>query len=124
MYYRQGVIRDKNSFIHCVLKAKNINRSIKKIKKELIKPNYIACCKQEMYDYTIEDIREKIKNNDEYFDPKLFIHLLEIKYNCNIFIFTRDNNGEMILPRCANGYYKLKNKNKCKYTLRYKNNIQ
>ena len=31
LYYRQGVIRDKNSFIHCVLKAKNINRSIKKI---------------------------------------------------------------------------------------------
>ena len=126
LYYRKGVFRNKNSFLNCIMESLNDETNIlnitdekargtylQKIRISLATNDYAACCKQEMYDYTIEDIREKIKNNDEYFDPKLFIHLLEIKYNCNIFIFTRDNNGEMILPRCANGYYKLKNKNKC-----------
>ena len=112
MYYRQGVIRDKNSFIHCVLKAKNINRSIKKIKKELIKPNYIACCKQEMYDYTEDQIKEKIES-DDYFDPKLFLHALEVYLGCNIFLFNYENDGQMILPRYTKNYIKMQNKNDC-----------
>ena len=112
LYYRQGVIRDKNSFIHCVLKAKNINRSIKKIKKELIKPNYIACCKQEMYDYTEDQIKEKIES-DDYFDPKLFLHALEVYLGCNIFLFNYENDGQMILPRYTKNYIKMQNKNDC-----------
>jgi len=125
-YYRKGVFRNTNSFLNCVMEALDDETNIlnitdegprdsylKKIRNSLATNDYAACCKQEMYDYKIENIVEKIKNNDEYFDPKLFIHLLEIKYNCNIFIFTRNNKGELILPRCIKGYYKLKNKNKC-----------
>ena len=112
LYYRQGVIRDKNSFIHCILKTKNINKSIKKIKKELIKPNYIACCKQEMYDYTEDQIKEKIES-DDYFDPKLFLHALEVYLECNIFLFNYENDGQMILPRYTKNYIKNKNTNDC-----------
>ena len=99
-------------FIHCVLKAKNINRSIKKIKKELIKPNYIACCKQEMYDYTEDQIKEKIES-DDYVDPKLFLHALEVYLGCNIFLFNYENDGQMILPRYTKNYIKMQNKNDC-----------
>ena len=34
-------------------------------------------------------IIDYIKDVDKYFDPKLFIHLLEVKFSCNIFLFTR-----------------------------------
>lgn len=126
-YYRKGVFRNKNSFLNCVLEALNEDTNIldfeleddreyqlKRIRKELSSLSaYAAACKQEMYDYTIEEIQNKIKNNDEYFDPKLFLHLLELKYNCNIFLFKRNNQGTIILPRHTKGYYKNRNTNKC-----------
>ncbi len=126
-YYRKGVFRNKNSFLNCVLEAMNEDTNIlefeneedrdyqlKSIRKELASvPSCAAACKQEMYDYTIEEIQNKIKNKDEYFDPNLFINLLELKYNCNIFLFKRNNQGIIILPRHTKGYYKNKNSNKC-----------
>ena len=66
-----------------------------------------------MYDYTIDEIIKKIEDPEEYFDPKLFIHLLEIHFNCNIFLFSRENNGQIIIPRNMQCYYKMKNKNRC-----------
>ena len=90
----------------------NINNLLLKIRKSFATQEFAVYCKQEMYDYTTDEIINKINNNDEYFDPKLFIRILEIKYNCNIFIFTRNNKGQLILPRHIKGYYKIKNKNK------------
>jgi len=125
IYYRKGMIRTNNSFINCVLQSLNINNihvitTESRIKNLLIKirnsfatDEFAVFCKQEMYDYTTQEIIDKIKNLDEYFDPKLFIRILEIKYKCNIFLFTRDNKGQLILPRNIKGYYKIKNKNKC-----------
>lgn len=114
VYYRQGVLRDKNSFISCILNAtKNSKLNPEKLRKEFIKPEFISCCKQEMYDYTEEEIIELIKNADEYFDPKLFIHILELYFECNIFLFTYENNGKLILPRHTKGYFKNENNNRC-----------
>ena len=123
LYYRKGVLRTTNSFIHCILlslnignihfdRNTNINNLLLKIRKSFATQEFAVYCKQEMYDYTTDEIINKINNNDEYFDPKLFIRILEIKYNCNIFIFTRNNKGQLILPRHIKGYYKIKNKNK------------
>ena len=125
IYYRKGMLRTVNSFINCVLQSLNINNIHNVTKESTIKnllikirnsfaiEEFASFCKQEMYDYTIEEIINKIKNTDEYFDPKLFIRILEIKYKCNIFLFTRNNKGQLILPRHIKGYYKIKNKNKC-----------
>ena len=125
IYYRKGMLRTTNSFINCILQSLNINNIhaitkesrienlLMKIRNSFATEEYAIFCKQEMYDYTIQEIIDKIKNTDEYFDPKLFIRILEIKYECNIFIFTRDNKGQLILPRHIKGYYKIKNKNKC-----------
>ena len=124
IYYRKGMFRNKNSFLNCVMEALNEETKILSINNESERENYlndvrkqlveenIACCKQEMYDYKNEDIINYINDLEKYFDPKLFIHLLELKFNCNIFIFNRTNNGELILPRHIKGYYKLKNKRK------------
>jgi hypothetical protein len=126
IYYRKGVQRTKSSFLNCIAEAMNstdddtgihvINNGDRKkfiehIRKTLSRSeNYAASCRQEMYDFTINDIMKDIGDPDIYLDPKLFIHLLEIYYKCNIIIFTRKYlNGEMILPRHLQAYYKKQN---------------
>ena len=126
IYFREGVFRNKSSFLNCVMQALNDNTKILKYKteerrleelnkkrKKLATVEFASYCKQEMYDYTIEEIIKKIEDPEVYFDPKLFIHLLELHFNCNIFLFSRDNNGQLIIPRNIQCYYKMKNKNKC-----------
>jgi hypothetical protein len=113
-YFRRGVDRNKNSFLSCIRTAigkKSSNVDI--IRDNLVRQQLAASCKQEMYNYTIEEILTKIEDQEEYFDPKLFIHLLEVEYNCNIFIFTYNNNGTLIIPNHINGYFRLKNTNPC-----------
>ena len=129
-YLRRGVLNTKHSFLNCVLEAMNPdidgknfrNLSSEKkievmvrIREELSTESWPISCKQEMYDYGKEDIERKIKNIELYFDPRLFIHLLEIKYQCNIYMFTRNKNhpnGAMILPRFNKTYYKMSNDKK------------
>jgi hypothetical protein len=123
IYFREGIYRSKSSFLNCVLQSlsdKNIlnNKDESRLKKylnnkrkELAK--FAVYCKQELYDYTIDQIKKKIEDTEEYFDPKLFVHLLEIYFECNIFIFSRENNGKIIIPRNLECYYKMKNKDRC-----------
>jgi hypothetical protein len=113
---RQGVERSPNSFIQCIVKALDIKKDVKNIRKKLATPAYAALCRQEMYDSTSKEIEEKISNPELYFDPKLFIHLLEYYFNCNIFIFTKKSGeGKIILPRHKQSYYKNLNLHKCIY---------
>lgn len=65
-------------------------------------------CKQEMYDKTVEEIREDIGNPEVYFDPKLFIRLMEVEYKMNIIIFNKEG---IVLPRHKQGYYSYENNN-------------
>lgn len=115
IYYRRGVPRNQSSFLSCVLIALRKDYSnVNFIRtKKLAKLELASSCKQEMYNYNLVGIMEKIKNTEEYFDPKLFLHLLEVEYDCNIFIFTSDDNGKLIVPNHIKGYYKMKNNKKC-----------
>lgn len=117
-YYRVGVDKNLNSFLNCILFSlkllnnTNIDLQLQNIRKTLATDELAASSKQELYDYTIEDIINKIKNTNEYFNPNYFIHLLEVKYNCNIFLFTRNKDnpdGTIVLPRHVKGYFKNKN---------------
>lgn len=128
-YLRTGVFDTKSSFLNCVLLAIG-DKTVQSLTEteeievflaefrnsaELLSPELAAACKQEMYDYTTDEILTIIQDPTIYFDPKLFIHLLEVKYNCNIFLFSRDetNNDKMILPRHIQSYQKIKNNNPC-----------
>ena len=118
-YFRQGVSDSKNSFIECVLyalKMINVDTNIESIRKSYSAGNLAATCKQEMYDYSIKDIINKI-NSEDYFKPELFINLLEVYYNSNIFLFKRDikyPDGTLVIPRHIKGYFHNKNKfDKC-----------
>lgn len=109
-FYRLGAINDNNSLIHSVLSAVDpsyLKRSkAEKIKlaettrKKLI--NYIPVVKQELYDKSIDEIKQMILDKNIYFDPALFYRLLEEHFNINIYIFYRNKTTdkvELLLPR-------------------------
>ena len=119
-FIRRGVLNTKNSFLNCVLvaletdipKNKNEIEEFFKVTREgLATPELVSLCRQEMYDKTSQQIIEMLNNKDIYLDPKLFVHLLEEYFKCNIYIFSNMNNdsGEMILPNFIQSYYTHQN---------------
>lgn len=114
-YVRKGVYDTKNSFIDCVIEGVT-EKSIKKatettdIRKEFSKKaKYSSLCRQQMYEFSIEEIQSILEQTDIYFNPLFFINLLEKVYKCNIYIFSRkknDNaNAELVLPRHLQSLY-------------------
>lgn len=127
IFIRKGVFRNKNNFINCVMEAlheetkilditdeKDRNVVINKLRKSLATTKFAAACKQEMYDYSIDEIINIIKSPDQYFDPKYFVTLLEKRFKCNIFVFSKiGSDGALVLPRHIKGFYKRKNMGRC-----------
>lgn len=116
-FYRLGAIKDNNSLIHAVLsiideKYKRLPHDEKpkyaeNIRSKTIK--YIPAMKQELYDYSKNEIKEMILNNNIYFDPALFYRSLEEMYKINIYVFYRNKETdkvELLLPRCKYFYAK------------------
>lgn len=121
-YFRIGMIKNKSTFLNCILFALGLLRDenenkLNNIRKELATIDIASSAKQEMFDYSINDIVSKIRNENEYFNPNYFIHILELQYNCNIILFKRDDiniDGTLTIPRHIKGYFKTKNKfDKC-----------
>jgi len=80
-YHRYGVDDNSNS----VLKILNKVFKKKYNRRSLLDYN-LGIAKQENYDMSISQIRKYIES-DEYLDPKRVVRLLEVKYNCKIYIF-------------------------------------
>jgi hypothetical protein len=127
-YVRKGVARNEHSFLNCVMEALDYETDILAVDKnkreaflrskrvELATKANVSLCRQEMYDVTPDKIIEMLKDPHIYLDPKLFIHLLEDVFGCNIFLFSKKNvEGDMILPRFSQAYYKNKNDSVCVY---------
>ena len=124
IYVRKGVARNKSSFLSGVLEAMRIDDGniidldteheideyIRLKRLSLATRENASLCKQEMYDYSENEIVEMIKNVNVYFDPKLFINMIQVRYKCNIFIFS---NTGMILPRYTQNYIRSKNNHPC-----------
>ena len=121
-WYRLGISDSYNinSFIIAVLTALNHNDltsfTIDDIRTEILAELSVVA-KQENFDKSITDIKDDIERNETYFNPRLYIHLLEQRYNCNIILFDKNN---FILPRCINGYYR--NSNDFNYIFIYEHN--
>ena len=133
VYVRRGVgVSDKrnvNSFINAVMEALDETTDILSLEDEdeleselidqrnkLATKKKAALCRQELYDMSTQEIIKIIENGNMYFNPKWFIHLLEDRFDCNIFLFTKKTlNGEMTLPRHLQAYYKNVNRNRCIY---------
>ena len=121
-FIRKGVCKSKSSFLECVMEGLDIDdlenyetederlKYLSNYRKELSNNINAAVCKQEMYNYEIDEIKRMISDDNVYMDPKLFISLLENVFKCNIFIFNRiDNESRLILPNHVQSYYKFKN---------------
>lgn len=122
-------MRNEHSFLDCVMEALDDETNILSVtdpdereailidtRNKMSTEDLAPLCRQEMYDYTVEEIIEMLRDSSVYLDPKLFVHLLEEYFECNIFLFTKKIiDGEMVLPRHVQGYYKNRNRGRCIY---------
>ena len=113
-FVRKGVERNKSSFISCILDGlkafignteEEKRQSIQRLRLELVK--IVNSSRQETFDMSIEEVSSILQNDDMYLDPRRFVHLFEVYFKCNIFIFTNEG---LILPYHKQGYYKNSNK--------------
>lgn len=127
-YYRFGVPKSVNSFIHCILLAVGIRREgnmyfeasnreeyVKEVRKNIpavIEPELV---RQELYDKTNEEILDMIKNESVFFDPLLFYRIMEELFEVNIYIFNLpkaesiNKSSVLLLPRHRDFYVKPPN---------------
>ena len=132
IYVRKGVHDEKSSFLECVMEgmyretgildSADREEFIAKKRNELATAANAAACSQEMYDYTLSEIIDIIRDPNIYMEPSLFSSLLEQHFNCNIFVFSRSNNNtSLIIPRHIHSYYKNKQENaKCIFIYEHK----
>ena len=128
MYVRKGMIDSKSSFLNCVMEGMyeetkilditnkdELENELANVREKLARKDYAASCRQEMYDFTINEIIEIIKNSNTYLDPKMFISLFESFFDCNIYVFSRigNNKSRLMIPRHQQAYYKTSKNAKC-----------
>lgn len=73
---------------------------------ERIKAKNLWATKQEMYDLSIDEIKDVLFK--DILKPSKFVHLMEEVYKIDIFLFSFKNEGEMIIPQHASIYRKFK----------------
>lgn len=131
VYVRKGVHNANSSFLECVMEGmykqtgilgyKDRNAYLAKVRAELATVANAAACSQEMYDYTLSEIIDIIRDPYLYMEPALFTSFLEQHFNCNIFVFSRSvNNTSLIIPRHINAYYKNKREANCIFIYEHK----
>jgi hypothetical protein len=76
---------------------------VDKLRTQLAEQAVLA--RQNMYDFSVEQISDMLKNTKQYMDPRYFVQLLEEQFRCRIFLF---NSAEMFLPRFSQAYYTKK----------------
>lgn len=100
-YYRLSTNSNSNDSL---LNALNNVFPDKNITRDTLSKMNTALCRQELYDMTSEEIKNYIKSENNYLDPTLVLRLVEKAFQCNIVLFSYDNDGEMILPRHIGDY--------------------
>lgn len=127
-YVRCGVTRSKNSFLESVvlalskdriendkihpdfisLEEKEREENIQELRASLLEYETLEIVRQEMYDYSLDDIRKEIANEEEYLDPRKYVRLIENVFQVNIVLFNREKNsvfGNILIPRHIQNYY-------------------
>jgi len=107
-YYRYGVPVSSNSVLHCIFEAFDYPAysSLPLASKDEFIRNYrrdifsrfsdypIEIIKQELYDFTDDEIKHVLVNPDVFLDPSLYYRYLEEIFNINIYVFTTTKNNE------------------------------
>lgn len=123
-YIRVGVIHSPDSFIHCLQTAFNKQYvkyniqdridDIMTVRRSIAEDDALLYYgKQELYNYSINDIKKILLDSDQYIDPLLFVSVCELYYGCNIFLYVRNElypNGNIQIPNHSQVYLQ-RNKN-------------
>lgn len=114
---RMGVPRSVNSLIHCVLMALDVPDYMRlataeekeeytiRVRQHILGAIQMAIFKQELYDFTGEEIQEQIADPTNFFDPQLYYRSLEELFNINIYTFVpasakeEETGGHLEIPR-------------------------
>lgn len=96
---RYGIENNTNSFISAVAQALSYNENPSSIRKSLVE--YAILAKQCMFNDSLENIVKLIKDETVYFDPSLFTQLLEVYFDCSIYVFNPEG---MSIPKYTEGY--------------------
>jgi hypothetical protein len=110
-FYRMGTIDSANSILHSLNHMKGFPlKTDEEIRKEIydyFKDN-LDVCFQENPSKTEKMIEKDVKDPSIYFDPRLYIRLLEVYYNANIIIFSKTKKAEdihLVIPNFK-GFYR------------------
>lgn len=104
---RYGIPLGPSSFLSCLNTATKQSVSRQNLLQNIV-PWFLA---QEFYDYTRDEIVNEITNENVFLDPYKTVALLEYVFQCNILVYTRDEDnpyGNLITPRHTNGYSRWK----------------
>lgn len=97
---RMGVPRSVNSMLHSIsiavsdpeyLKLKNMAEKeayVINMRRVIAEQSFGNLMKQELYDFTEDEILEKLNEYNEFLDPRLFYRAIEEAYNLNIYVFS------------------------------------
>ena len=115
---RYGIPYGINCFLHCICFACDDPSYIKKtgaqrefyvdnMRKTINQSIYPSLLKQELFDYSDNEILEILNDNEAYFNPDIFYRAVEEVFNINIYVFTsipdneKDNDflGNISIPR-------------------------
>lgn len=103
---RYGVIYSKSSLIHCVCTSIDdpnyYSQTTDEMKEDYVSllRTYIAdnvnsaLLKQELYDYSDEEIMQILQDKEKFLDPALFYRAVEEIFNINIYVFSVDDDNE------------------------------
>ena len=110
---RRGVAMSPDSIVHCLesamteyysqLRVDEQRKHVLDVRQKIAQSN-ISIGYQELYDMTEAEIRDALKDPEQYLAPEMYVSILQAYYKCNIFMYVVDTdhpNGEILLPRSA-----------------------
>ena len=113
---RLGVDLGPDSFLRCFLTAfdeefRNTDEDMVKRftvvqLREVLSKRDFSICKQELYDYTSDEISSYLLDENSYVDSLLFVTLLSTHFNCNTIVISVDENAncQIEIPRHSQAY--------------------
>lgn len=101
---RIGVAQGPDSIIDCMNLATGLD-----LNRLALSTVSIGVARQEMYDMDLNSMREYLLptfDSPSYLDPLRVIRLLELVYNCNVLVFTKEKTtpGKLAIPYHTHGY--------------------
>ena len=112
IFVRKGMDSDTSSLLECISTALSGTldfnmENIETIRQNMATDENAALCKQSMYDYTIQEIKDIIQDPLQNMPSQLFVSMLQEIFNCYIFVFAKtlhEGYATIVKPRSLETY--------------------